>query len=188
MHSRDGMSYFIFINVHNIRTTVFGYCFCKRWLKALLLRKLFWRYSLYLPFPMLRSTAKGNICKPFLKLHVFIILIVLFNMHEVILIWSQIFTSSYQMSSYTLDDLFMYIFFNGDRIILFHKVLSTFRNKLKNSSLESWYARTVLWFSHIPVRQRFTDCCFRASMDHLNPPFVKRLRVLPVWLICNSAL
>lgn len=179
MHSRDGMSYFNFINVHNVRNTVSGCCCCKRWLKALLLRKLFWRYSLFLPFPVFRSILQK-------ETFVSLFLIVLFNMHEVIPIWSKIFTSSYQMSIYTLDDLFMYIFLNGDRIILFHKVLSIFRNKVKNSSLESWYAK--LWFSHIPLRQKFTDCCFCASMGHLNPPFMKQLRELPVWLICNSAL
>lgn len=35
------------------------------------------------------STAKVNICKPYLKIHIFIILMVLLNVYEVTLIWSQ---------------------------------------------------------------------------------------------------
>lgn len=135
---------------------------------------------------MFRSTAKGNIHKPSLKPHVFIILIVLFNMHEVILIWSQIF-SSYQMSSYTLDG-FLCIFFSIEiglyYFTKFYQHLETnCKTVLSNLHMQEQY-------SGFPTSLLDKDYCFCASMGHFNPPLMKHTECfqcgLFVTLLCSN--
>lgn len=85
------------------------------------------------------STAKVNIFKTYLNIHVFVILMVLFNMYEVILIWTQ--TDIHQQ--FSNEQLYIgwafYIHSSQHYITLFSKALPMFRNKLKNNSYECLY-------------------------------------------------
>lgn len=139
---------------------------------------------------MFMSTAKVNICKPYLKIDVFTILIVLFNMYEFLVIWSQTENSSFQMSIYPLDELFRYILLNRDRIILYYFPKSYQRSEKKRKIIlmNPFQVEEYSGFSTVPLGQRFSDYRVCASMAPFNPLWMEQPRVLPVSLICNSVL